>query len=342
MAMHRRRSVWLAAVAVAGGLLLVWQASLRGSVDELPAAHPSAATQADPVARTGRTPAEAAPRRVGERVQRPDGGLAALRERLGHSSLRGATPDGELSLDDAGRVRPDLGLRRLFDHFLSLSGEFSPSEIRALVADRVRATLGDGAVGEVLHWFNRYCDLILAMDGAAFPSDPLARAAHLRTLRRQYLGDAVAEAWFAVEDADLDLALARLAVRDAPGVDPDERQQWLDELDQTRTNEVQDVLRASLDAALVQAQADRFEAENADAATRRAERTALWGEDAAERLAQLDAERADWAVRLQHYRTARTAMAAEPAAFDAWLQANFSEPERRRILALDAIDDVGP
>lgn len=340
MAMRRRRSVWLAAVA--GGLLLLWQAGLRGSVDELSAAQPSAATGAHPVARPGRTPIEAVPHRVGERAQRPDGGLTALRERLGHSSLRGATSDGELSLDDVGRVRLDLGLRRLFDHFLSLSGEFSPPEIRALVADRVRATLGDGAVEEVLHWFNRYCHLILAMDGAAFPSDPLARAAHLRALRRQYLGDAVAEAWFAVEEAELDLALARLAVRDAPGFDPDERQQWLDELDQVRTNEVQDVLRASLDAALVQAQAGRFEAENADAATRRAERTALWGEDAAERLAQLDAERADWTVRLQHYRTARTAMAGEPAAFDAWLQANFSEPERHRILALDAIDDVGP
>lgn len=340
MAMRRRRSVWLAAVA--GGLLLLWQAGLRGSVDELSAAQPSAATGAHPVARPGRTPIEAVPHRVGERAQRPDGGLTALRERLGHSSLRGATSDGELSLDDVGRVRLDLGLRRLFDHFLSLSGEFSPPEIRALVADRVRATLGDGAVEEVLHWFNRYCHLILVMDGAAFPSDPLARAAHLRALRRQYLGDAVAEAWFAVEEAELDLALARLAVRDAPGFDPDERQQWLDELDQVRTNEVQDVLRASLDAALVQAQAGRFEAENADAATRRAERTALWGEDAAERLAQLDAERADWTVRLQHYRTARTAMAGEPAAFDAWLQANFSEPERHRILALDAIDDVGP
>lgn len=340
--MRWRRSLPVAVVVIAGGLLLLRQAAPRAPVDALPGAPPPVAAEAHPLARPGRTTAEAASHQAHATMpDLPETGLAALRERLAHSSLRGATPDGELTLDASGRVLPDRGLRRLFDHFLSLSGEFSLSEIRALVADRVRGTLGDAQVADVLRWFDRYCDLRIA-EGAASAGDPQAHAVHLKTLRRRHLGNAVAQAWFGAEEAELDLALARLAVRDAPGVEPEERQQWLDELDQARADEVQEVLRGSLDASLAQAQAARFEAENADAATRHDERAALWGEDAALRLAQLDAQNADWAVRLRHYRTARAAMAAEPAAFDAWLQANFSAPERRRIIALEAIGDGDP
>lgn len=75
----------------------------------------------------------------------------------------------------------------------------------------------------------------------------------------------------------------------------------------------------------------------------RALRTAYFGEAAAERLHALDARRADWARRLDAFRSARTALLAQtpPADRDRALSrleaAHFDEPELRRVRALDRI-----
>jgi lipase chaperone LimK len=74
-------------------------------------------------------------------------------------------------------------------------------------------------------------------------------------------------------------------------------------------------------------------------------RAARFGPEAAGRLAELDAQRAAWAARVEDYRAARAALAAdaalspdaEAAAVEALLAARFSGPERTRVEALDRI-----
>ncbi len=269
-------------------------------------------------------------------VERDAAALARLHERLARSSLRGSEVDGELHFDAAGHLIVDRDLRRRFDHFLSLAGEFSLAEIRSLVADSVRTDAGDVAANEALALFDRYLGLLRAIDATRFPADPLARAAAIHALRVQHLGADAAAAMFGADEAALDLALARRDVQGASDIDVMQRAQWLDELDQDRPANERATLDDSQVMTLGETQTAELDARNADAATRHAERAAIWGEDAADRLAQLDAERAEWNARVSHYLEARRGFVTDPAALDAWLRANFSEAERRRLAALEA------
>lgn len=262
--------------------------------------------------------------------------MSQLHARLAASSLRGTQADGELAFDAAGRLLPDLGLRRLFDHFLSLSGEFSLTDIRRLIADAVLASHGEDATAAAMIWLEHYLELLRATDATDFPADPLARANALHAMRLRHLGAAATRAMFGDEEAALDLALARQSVRAADDLDPAERARWLEELDQSRPEGERAMLETSAAIDLAESQTRALDGLAADAATRHAERAALWGEDAAGRLAQLDAERADWDARLAYYRGARDSLGEDPSALAAWLQANFSEAERRRLAALEA------
>ena len=264
--------------------------------------------------------------------------LATLRARLANSSLRDAAIDGELSFDGDGRLIADVGLRRLFDHFLSLSGEFPLADIGRLIDDAVRSMHGDAAADQAIVWFERYLTLLRAVDAMAFPADPLARADALRALRRQHLGEAVAQAMFGDEEAALDLALARRTVLQADDLPSDERARLLEALEETRPDTWRQVRLDSEVAELAERQTRQLDALAADAATRHAERAALWGEEAAQRLAFLDAERAHWDTRITHYLAARDAFGTDPRALDVWLRDNFSEAERRRLAALESID----
>lgn len=331
---HRYMGATVLVLAVAAGWFL-----LRPGADLDPAPGAATAVQATqvppvPTATAIAVSAGSASQRA--EVAMASDSMAQLHARLAASSLRGTQADGELSFDADGRLLPDLGLRRLFDHFLSLSGEFSLADIRRLIADAVLRTHGTDATDAAMAWFERYRDLLRAIDATDFSTDPLARAGALHALRLRHLGEAATHAMFGDEEAALDLALARQRIRAADDLDPTERARWLDELDQTRPDGERAILADSDAIDLAESQTRALDALAADAATRHAERAALWGEDAAERLAQLDAERANWDARVAHYRAARASLGEDPSALVAWLQANFSEAERRRLAALEA------
>jgi lipase chaperone LimK len=97
----------------------------------------------------------------------------------------------------------------------------------------------------------------------------------------------------------------------------------------------------TIDPLLASEQTSQFDALDVPPAQRQAERAALFGAEAAERLAALDAERAAWdarvaAVRAQHQGWADSEL--DPAEREARLQnlldADFSDSEQRRVRAL--------
>ena len=79
-----------------------------------------------------------------------------------------------------------------------------------------------------------------------------------------------------------------------------------------------------------------------------AEREALWGKEAAQRLAELDASRARWDARIDAYLSARsridadrTLSAAARAQAVATLRAqHFDAIEQRRIASLEAVGQL--
>jgi len=242
---------------------------------------------------------------------------------LAASSLRGAVPDGLVALDGAGRLVVDRALRRRFDWYLALAGESDHAGLRALFARDVEAAHGVATAAEALAWFDRYVDCLRAESALPPVAGAADRLAALHAVRERVLGPAVAAAFYGDEEREAVEVLARLdAGRDAP------------------------LPRGEAAAAArVAAHDERLARSAADAATRHAQRSTHWGPEAADRLAALDLERAQWRGRIEAYRRDAQMIHADRSLDDASRNralvalraARFDPQERARIEALEAV-----
>lgn len=275
--------------------------------------------------------------------------VAQLRFRLERSSLRGAGVDGELDVDPSGRPRLDAGLVRRFDHYLSLIGEFTTEEMRQLLNDDAQREHGDAVAAATLDAFDRYLGLRAELSAANLSDDLAIRFAQIQALRRKWFG-ADSDAMFRDEEAHGAYTLARRAVQQDASLDASERAVRLAELDAARPAAERNAERDATSVLIAEEQSRQFETRGTDAATRAAERRELWGEEAAQRLAALDRQRAQWDQRIADYVTrrgdilgdARLDPAARQRALSDLLQRSFDRDERRRIESLESIGALPP
>jgi lipase chaperone LimK len=278
--------------------------------------------------------------------------VAALEARLAASSLAGTEIDGAVRFDADGRVLPDLDLRRRFDWYLALIGEFDATGIRALLAAHLVREHGTARAQRVLDVFDRYVGYLAAVAAAQdIPArDAAGRLDWLADARARHLGAELHAAFYADEERYARHTLDRLAVARDPALDADERARRLAAL-AASLPDAQGRAHADAGTAALAAELDAQHALiDADAATRQAERTALWGADAARRLAELDQAEAAWQARIDAYLAARRAVeanaaldaAARAAAVDALRRARFSDVEQRRIASLEAVGALAP
>ncbi|MDE1962371.1 MAG: hypothetical protein KGI42_00530 [Xanthomonadaceae bacterium] len=246
---------------------------------------------------------------------------------LRDGSLRGTEVDGGVTIGFAGRVRPDLALRRLFDYYLSLLGETDLQGIRQLLREDLgRRPLDAGQQAAVMALFDRYVDYQqarTALAGAPI-NDVAARLAQDRALRQQLLGPDLARAFYPDAQADDARLLRQLAHHDVPGRSA---------ADPRATASVAD---------LIQTQTEQLDAAPLTPAQRHDERAAAWGEAAAGRLDALDRQRAQWNRRLAAFASAASALERDPALDDAGrrqalqrlLDQQFDGPERLQARAM--------
>lgn len=255
-------------------------------------------------------------------------------------SLRGTAVDGDVRFDASGALVVDAELRRLFDYHLSLIGELDLRGIRERLRRTLAARLDAARIEIVLAHFDRYTDYLNALPRSAGAAevDPARRLEALRRLRRERLGEAMATGFFAEEEALAELTVRRMAIAADPALDAARKREALAALDR----EAGYGARA---AAELPAQAEAIERSARTPAERDAARRAQWGEDAAQRLAALDAQRADWEARVRRYAAARARIDTD-ARLDADTRARavaalrarmFDANEQRRIASLEAI-----
>lgn len=296
-----------------------------------PAPHPAAEARhaSEAAAAPASAPAlgDPVPSSAGEPIASPtEDARAHGLDALARTSLRGSEVDGELRLGADGRLLRDAGLVRFFEFHLALLGELDLAAIRRLVAAHASQRLGAEAVDSVLAAFDRYVafrQALAALPPAARLQDTLAAR---RALERQWFDEA-AEAMFG-EARDYDArTLERL---EAAARNPRTRDAW---------GALPAAEREARSAALAEEQTRQFDALALSAEQRRAERTALWGAQAAARLDALDAERAAWESRLAAYARERERLLAvggtAPADVEALRQRWFDPRERLRIEALE-------
>ncbi len=266
------------------------------------------------------------------------------------ASLQGSTPDGEVLVGADGRVIPGIGLRRLFDYFLSTIGELDVPAIRALLLAHVRDLHGAAVAQEVAGLFDQYIDYQRALSDAEslLPRDLQARLEFAKQLRRRHFDAASAEAFFGEEEAYAEYTLERMRIARDTALDEAERTAQLKALEATLSASQLASMREARSAQLIEEQSRQFEALAVDPGARFDERSALYGEAAATRLADLDRERAAWEQRVLAYRQARDAIQRN-AAFSAQQRAqaiaelrsrSFDAHEARRIQSLEAIGQI--
>lgn len=265
------------------------------------------------------------------------------------SSLRGTEVDGGVLLDANGQVVLDIGMRRLFDYYLSLVGERDIIQIRRLLEDYLLAKHNQITTEKVLQYFDLYTDYLNALSSlnVAALLDPTERFEKVTALRNQMLGARMSLAFFGEEEALAALTLKRMAIANDKSLSVDEKSRLLAELD----NSANYTARTEADTpALISEQNRQLDALKLTNAQRVAEREALWGKAAAARLALLDQQRAQWEARLAHYLQARSHIDANRRLSDsardraiASLRAQqFNAAEQRRIASLEAIGELKP
>ncbi|MCC7250156.1 MAG: hypothetical protein IT473_16155 [Lysobacter sp.] len=266
---------------------------------------------------------------------------------LRSGSLRGTEVDGDVHFDERGAPIPDADLRRLFDYHLSLIGEQSLDTIRAALRRTLSARWDVARVERVMALFERYLSYreALAQSHIADDPDSARRLAEAKRLRRQTLGESMANGFFAEEEALAELTLRRVRIASDADLDSQRKREALRALDATANYDA----RAAADLPEVAAaQAAELEHRQLSPAQRSAERSALWGPEAAQRLATLDAEQAEWDARVRRYADARARIAADPRLNPqartqaiARLRAQLFAPnEQRRIASLEAVGQL--
>ncbi|MFZ2988549.1 hypothetical protein, partial [Ideonella sp.] len=133
----------------------------------------------------------------------------------GQGSLRESTPDGGWQVDSAGQLRPDLAVRRRFDHLLSALGEATPEELGTLLQRQANRDLPPAAVTQVMALWQRY--LALQQTRYTHQADLHQPASWQPALdervrmRREWLGPAWADAFYLAEETAL---RSHIAARD--------------------------------------------------------------------------------------------------------------------------------
>ncbi|MEO8000467.1 MAG: lipase secretion chaperone [Arenimonas sp.] len=268
---------------------------------------------------------------------------------LEKSSLRGTEVDGGIVLGTSGKVLLDPGMRRLFDYYLSLMGEQNLLQIRSLLKEYLLGKYSPANTDEALKYFDRYTDYLNALTDLNIGglSQPEERLEKVTALRKKMLGEEMAFAFFAEEEMLAVLTLKRMAINNNKSLSAEEKARQLAALDASEHYSA----RTEADtAALVTEQTEQLETLKLTDAQRAEEREALWGKEAASRLAELDQQRARWDTRIDQYLLARSridanrglSQVARERAITALRMQHFNASEQRRVASLEAIGQLKP
>jgi lipase chaperone LimK len=257
-------------------------------------------------------------------------------------SLQGTRPDGAVRVAPDDSVVADARLIELFDYYLSTVGEKPPDAVRAEIERELDRTLRPAtaaAAKRVLARYIAYRQALAALETDRRLTGPDAaalkrRLTALRGLRAQYFNAREMAAIFGREDAANADALARMEIRADRTLSAQQKQARVVALDAGLPADVRAAREAPLKIVRVQEEAARLRASGAGEEDVFRLRTAAFGADAAQRLADVDRDEAAWKRRIDAYLAERRGQRDE-AAVAALRNRMFSEDEQRRLPAYE-------
>jgi len=272
-------------------------------------------------------------------------------------SLRGTDVNGGFEVDSNGHLILSKSNKDFFEYFLSTLGEENLEQVMDRMISLIELKLPSPAKEETIQLLHNYVDLKRALvnleqevgEGLAqYGDSPLAqhkaRLEMLSGLRNQYLGNEAATAFFG-ESEDFDrYMLDKMAVTSNATLSDQERSQALVSLMENAPESIKPRLEDEYKMQKLNLDVENLRASGADSEAIYQARSQVLGEDAAQRLAQVDQAQAEWTNKYQDYQTQKAQIDSEGLSEEAYqtqveaLQTRlFEENEIRRVQALDRI-----
>ena len=270
-------------------------------------------------------------------------------------TVEGIAIDGGIRVDMNGNLVYDRDLRRFMDFFIGLTR--SPDDEGAM-RERMRQAMmekdvPDAIRRDVMDALDRYLDYREATAnletrmGEVTPEQSRSVLKELKQLRRSHLGEAMAEGFFGREQKRIENQLARQRIQNNPDLSAAEKRERMLDLEESLPEHTRQVRERSRTYTNLREKTRRMRKEGASDAEIRALRTEELGAEAANRLAKLDDQRAQWQRRLARYQQGKQRIQNNDNltetdrrdALEKLRSEHFdSEAERRRARALSRID----
>ncbi|MEN9436154.1 MAG: hypothetical protein RIR09_809 [Pseudomonadota bacterium] len=273
-------------------------------------------------------------------------------------SMEGTIPDGSLGAWKVGKSADSAGplalgeLRRMFDYYLSAVGEKSIAEITQEINAEIERSLAPANVPKAKRILGLYLEFkreLLDLERRPGMAGQGVQAIRnrllaMQDLRARYFNAEETQAMFGFEDAyDMD-AVARLEISQDPSLTDKQKQDKLTALDATMSPELLREREAPRVIIRVEEEVAQMRAKGATDDEVYRLRAKEFDAPAADRLAELDRDEAQWKQRIAQYLAARSQLLASPAtaadpdhqtALSNLQRTQFTEEERRRLPAYE-------
>jgi lipase chaperone LimK len=268
-----------------------------------------------------------------------------------HPSLAGTDVNGGIRVDENGRMVLHRDVRRLFDYYLSLRGRMDPESIRALLRQHLEASQPRSVVDEALALFDRYVALIDAEGKYAEEwtkrdlklSEQVATVLdERRHLRREHLGDDLAEAFYLDQEQYEAYQLERLKIGTDPKLSELEKKEALEAAESLLSPQQREIRKqtfAWLDIKqLARQPVESLDVDGAEAIRQR------FGDNALDRLAAVEQERKSWEQKREAWLAEKSQLATrtdlneeeKKSLLLEYGRSQLDESELRRMQALDS------
>ncbi|MBA5687482.1 lipase secretion chaperone [Rugamonas apoptosis] len=263
-------------------------------------------------------------------------------------SMDGTTPDGEVRQNSAEKLVVDAELAHLFDYYLAGLGERSLDAIRVEIGRELDRRLKPAAAAEARRLLAQYLEYKRALvdmekslpKPASLTDGARARLEAMQQLRHRYFSQDEIDGLFGASDAYDTDAIARMEINADTTLTPAQRQQKLAALDAKLPAALREEREAPTRVLRLEDEVQRRRAQGAGDNEIYQLRAATLSPGAADRLAELDRDQADWQRRIAAYQQQRQqlqARATPPSAAE--LQqlrdAGFTPLEQKRLPAYE-------
>ncbi|UZE94496.1 lipase secretion chaperone [Alkalimarinus alittae] len=270
-------------------------------------------------------------------------------------SLAGIEHETNILTDSEGNLRVDESLKELFEFYLSSIGEEPFEQVLQRIQSELDSQLKSPALEQALSLLKRYVDYkieLVSIDQEA-PS-PLVHSnsaienikhqkSQLSALRSSYFDPVEYQQFFEQEELYDNYMISRIEITRDQALDEETKRQNIDALEQTLPEEIRSVRKKVSLHGNLYARAEKMKSEGFSNEAVFQIREESLGTEAAEALAKLDDDRAQWQKRLTGYKQQRDAIidsglsqADQLRAINNIIDVNFSGTERLRVRALNS------